>query len=392
MDINLGAQLRALRHSHGRTQEDVARALDVTAQAVSRWEKSVCYPDMTLIPSIANYFGVTIDELFGYRSERSLRIDALAGKIKEMDSRNAGKDVCVDECIRMAREGLAEYPGSEQLMLCLASVLYNAGYVRHGEHHLTDSEGYDVYNVQLHRSCAEWREAVSIYERLLSTLNEGEMRHQAVRELVQLYANLGESDKAAAVAQTAPPLSGCREKLRIQAFDGREKAEACGEGLLAMIKACSNLMIQCFIVNQAHINPDEAVAIVRRAIGMYDLVCTDGGYGLHHADLIGLHLFLSIRLWRAGDGEGAFAALNDALEHARALDGVCRYKEACYTAPLVSSVRIKPGEGMELGWIASLPQDWPWWRVPGDGQAEAEMKADPRWAAWVKRTQVEAER
>lgn len=388
MEINMGAQLRSLRHSCGRTQEEVARALDVTAQAVSRWEKGLGYPDMTLIPSIANYFSVTIDELFGYRGERSMRIDALAGKIKEMDSRNAGRDVCVDECIRMAREGLAEYPGSEQLMLCLASVLYNAGYVRHGEHHLTDGEGYDVYDVRRHREYAEWREAVALYERLLTMLDEGEMRHQATRELIQLYANLGETEKAAAVAQQAPPLSGCREKLRVHAFDGRKKAEACGEALLAMVKECEYLMIQSLIVNSAHIEAGEAVRIVRRAIGIYDLVCADGDYGLQHADLIGLHLFLSIRLWRAGDRDGAFTALDAALEHARALDSVCRQKEVRYTSPLLAAIRVRPDHQMEPGWIAKLPFDWPWWRVPGDGQAEADMKADPRWAAWVSRTQI----
>ena len=386
MDIHLGARLREFRHNLGRTQEEVARALDVTAQAVSRWEKDLCYPDMTLIPALANYFGVTIDELFGYRSERSRRIDALVEEIREMNSRNAGRDLCVDECVRRAREALAEYPGSEELTLCLASVLYNAGYVRHGEHHLTDGEGYDVYDVQLHRQCTEWREAVALYERLLTTLGEGEMRHQAVRELIQLYANMGETEKAVAVAQTAPPLSGCRERLRMQAFDGRGRAAACGEALLATVKSCSYIMIQSFLVNHAHIGAEEAAQIVRRAIGLYDLVCPDGGFGLHHADLIGLHLFLSIRLWQAGDGDGAFAALDKALVHALAFDEVCRREDARYTTPLLSSVPIKPEHGMEPGWIADLPQDWPWWYVPGDGQAEADMKADPRWAAWVSRT------
>lgn len=386
MDIQLGAQLRTLRQNRGSTQEDVARALGVTAQAVSRWEKGAGYPDMTLIPSIANYFSVTIDELFGYRSERSRRIDELAGKIRDMDSRNAGRDVCVDECVRLARESLAEYPESERLMLCLASVLFNAGYVRHGEHHLTDGDGYDVYDVQRHRGYAEWREAAAIYERLLTTLKEGDMRHQAVRELIQLYANMGESEKAAALAQTAPPLSGCRERLRMQAFDGRGKAEACGEALLATVRACADLMIKSYIISNAHIDPEEAVRIVRRAIGMFDLVCTDGEYGLCHSDLIGLHLFLSVRLWRAGDRDGAFDALDAALEHALALEAARSRQDASYTAPLLSMVRIKPGHGEEPGWIAELPRDWPWWCMPGDQEAEAAMQADPRWAAWVDRT------
>lgn len=385
MDIQLGKQLRALRQSRGRTQEDVARALDVTAQAVSRWEKGGCYPDMGLIPSMANYFGVTIDELFGYRSERSRRIDELAERITAMNRRNAGRDVCVNECIRLAREALAEYPGDERLTLCLATVLYNAGYVRMGERHLTGGDGYDVYDVQAHRRCAEWQEAVKLYERLLATLSEGDMRHQATRELVQLYANLGESEKAAAVAQTAPPLSGSRERLRIQAFDGREKAAACGEALVAEVRDCSRLMIQSLLISHAHLNPQEAVAVVRRAISAYDLVITDGSYGPLHSDLIGLHLFLSIRLWQADDQDGAFAALDDALAHARALDRLRQQRDDRYTAPLLAAVRIAPGEGMEPGWMAGLPEDWPWWYMPGDEQAAADMKADPRWAAWAGR-------
>jgi transcriptional regulator with XRE-family HTH domain len=61
----LSEQIREFRRRDGRTQEDLANALGVTAQAVSRWEKGICYPDMEVMPSLANYFGVSIDELFG---------------------------------------------------------------------------------------------------------------------------------------------------------------------------------------------------------------------------------------------------------------------------------------------------------------------------------------
>ncbi|MBR2599363.1 MAG: helix-turn-helix transcriptional regulator, partial [Erysipelotrichaceae bacterium] len=64
--MELGKRIRELRNRDGRTQEVLAEELGVTAQAVSRWEKGICYPDMEIIPSIANYFGVSIDELFGY--------------------------------------------------------------------------------------------------------------------------------------------------------------------------------------------------------------------------------------------------------------------------------------------------------------------------------------
>ena len=60
--IKLGERIKELRLRDGRTQDALASELGVTAQAVSRWEKEICYPDMEMIPSIANYFGVSIDE------------------------------------------------------------------------------------------------------------------------------------------------------------------------------------------------------------------------------------------------------------------------------------------------------------------------------------------
>lgn len=202
--IQLGERIKKLRQRDGRTQETLANALGVTAQAVSRWEKGICYPDMGMIPSIANYFGVSIDELFGYDNERSKKIDALAEHIRTMIAENNGVDVSMDDCITLAREALIEFPGNEKLSLALASALYTAGYVRRGEHHLTGTDGYGVYDTARHRTYPEWQEAVKLYEKLLSGLTDGRLRRQAVQELSQLYKNLGEGEKALALAEGRP--------------------------------------------------------------------------------------------------------------------------------------------------------------------------------------------
>ncbi len=86
----------------------------------------------------------------------------------------------MDECIADARSALLEFPGNEKLMLCLASLLYNAGYVRHGEHHLTDANGYDIFDTARHREYNEWQEAIQLYEKLLSSLGEGTLRQTAL--------------------------------------------------------------------------------------------------------------------------------------------------------------------------------------------------------------------
>lgn len=64
----LGKRIKELRHMKKVTQEDLGRAVGVTTQAVSKWECGGV-PDAELLPAIADYFGVTIDNLFGRTDE-----------------------------------------------------------------------------------------------------------------------------------------------------------------------------------------------------------------------------------------------------------------------------------------------------------------------------------
>lgn len=60
---SLGGQIRRLRIRRGLVQGDLALRLGVTRQAVSKWENDVAYPDITLLPALADLLGVTVDEL-----------------------------------------------------------------------------------------------------------------------------------------------------------------------------------------------------------------------------------------------------------------------------------------------------------------------------------------
>ena len=385
MKLQIGETIRQLRLRDGRTQEDLAEALGISPQAVSRWEKGGAYPDMEAVPAIANYFGVTIDMLFGYEGDREQKIDALTERIYAMNWENNGRDVSMDACIQLARESLAQYPGNEKLMLALASVLYNAGYVRYGEHHLTDGDGYDVLDAERHRTYGEWQEAIRLYEKLLTSMPEGELRQKAVRELVQLYLNTGASDKALDIVSGLPSLQDCRELMRPLTCDGKERARLQGEAVLAAVHCTSGLLIGGILANGSHLTPAEAVQTVENAISVYNLICTDGNYGVYHGAMVTLYLFLSSWRWRADDRDGAFAALDKALEHAKISDALTTNGEICYTAPLLRLVTEKRDVRSEAGIAAELPEDWPWWCDTGNQAVKAEMKKDPRWDDWVKR-------
>lgn len=65
MIICLGETIRNLRISKGITQEKFGYEMGVSAQAVSRWENGATYPDITMLPTIADFFDVTLDALMG---------------------------------------------------------------------------------------------------------------------------------------------------------------------------------------------------------------------------------------------------------------------------------------------------------------------------------------
>lgn len=394
MQLELGNNIRAFRRREKKTQEELADALGVTSQAVSRWESGGSFPDMNLIPSIANYFGVTIDELFGYTSERTKRIDALAAQIWEMKRQNNGVDKNIGECIALAREALVEFPGNGKLMLCLASALYTAGYVRYGEFHLIDEEGYSVYDTQRHQTYEEWREAIPLYEKALEILERGEARDQAVEELSQLYVNVGAYEKALALVEAAPQMWNCRELLRPYACDGKQQAEAFGEALLHTLNSTAALIVHCTMAYQNHMTPAQKAQSIQGAIDLFRNVCPDGNYGEFHSFVSHLYLFLSLYLWLDEDHDGAFDALDRALEQHRAYEKICGEENPGYTSPLVQLVKIDPENCQApdpsdpTTTAASLPEDWPWWSVPEADQVKEEMQADPRWAEWVAKTKA----
>ncbi len=84
--IKINEQIAFLRKQKGLTQEELACALGVTNQSVSKWESAQCCPDIQLLPGIAKLFDVSVDELLGYTPASTDEdiILALRRKIEEL--------------------------------------------------------------------------------------------------------------------------------------------------------------------------------------------------------------------------------------------------------------------------------------------------------------------
>ena len=79
--MKLNENIATLRKEKNITQEELATAIGVTNQSVSKWESGQCCPDIALLPALADFFEVSIDELMGYKSAKSnetLQIDSQA--------------------------------------------------------------------------------------------------------------------------------------------------------------------------------------------------------------------------------------------------------------------------------------------------------------------------
>ena len=387
MHLNLGNKIRELRRRDGRTQEALADAIGVTSQAVSRWEANGGYPDMEMIPSIANYFGVSIDELFGYDNVREKRIDEIETRLREMLAQNNGVDVNIDECTAIARNALVEFPANERLLLCLADILYIAGYVKYHEHHLDDGEGYDVYDVERHRGYKEWAEAIAVYEKVLPTLADGPARHKAIGWLSQLYLNIGEHKKASDLAETAPGITCCREFLQLKACDGKARAAKYSETVLKVLAVAADLISDAVAANKGSISNEDAEAYIRNAAEIFDVVCPDGEYGEYRVWSAHLYLYLSTYQWRNRKHDAAFESLDKALMYMRRCAEFSLDSESTFDSPLFKNVKLNP-EGRDFASkVSELPSYWPWICIPDYNDVASEMQADPRWDEWVRKTQ-----
>lgn len=75
MDNTIGKNIYMLRKKQGLTQEELARLINVSFQAVSKWENGNSTPDISLLPLLANVFHCNIDALLGYPAEQQKIMD-----------------------------------------------------------------------------------------------------------------------------------------------------------------------------------------------------------------------------------------------------------------------------------------------------------------------------
>ena len=142
MTIFLSEQLKKLRKEKGNTQEELAMHLGITTQAVSKWERDEGYPDITLLPAIASYYSISVDDLLGVgKIEKEMKLSEYSEKNAELF--RAGKSA---DRVALWREAQKEFPNDLSVLHSLMYALdadddkkYADEIIEYGERILAES-------------------------------------------------------------------------------------------------------------------------------------------------------------------------------------------------------------------------------------------------------------
>lgn len=346
MQLNLGMKIRELRHRDGRTQEMLADALGITSQAVSRWESGGSYPDMEMIPSIANYFGITIDELFGYENNREQKIQAILEKadreIRAIGGFLGKGNGDLSECVELLRTATEEFPEEPRILLKLGDALYFLGWQKMGIASSSNEDSdYFVEDTDYNSQNIYWKEALQIFEKLLNMKLTNRQQGNIVSTLIRLYQHFGKYEKARSLADNQTTLFLSREVLLPQATTGEENEQFLGELIIMLLTELNHALSNSVLCKTSSAVSDYGKEVLLSLIQLIETIFQDGRCGLRHMDLRYLYLTLANLEARSEKNmEKALFYFDKGFEHYKEYLRISQSGDYKYTAPLVSRVSL----------------------------------------------------
>ena len=298
MNIKIGAIIKKLRAENNITQDTLATAIGVTPQAISRWESEGGYPDIELLPALADFFSVSTDELLGYKlSERE---QELANVKKELE--RLAEVGSIEERVAYARNAFAHYPNDYDIRDHLAVCLYHVWQETHDE--------------------ALFEEIESLLGLVANECNDENTRYDAINTLITLYGEVKQSEKAKEWVNRLTPMKYRRETALSGGIgDGKTKFYIQDE--IDKLTDGLGLAIRNLVLNEDLPNDpstwESKIEMLRVSNQLYFMIYGD--------DLLYHHNRLSMNYWlistyqiAQGKAEEALESLEKMCDHAVSYD------------------------------------------------------------------------
>ncbi len=303
MTVYFGENLKKLRKSKDLTQEAFADFLGMSFQAISKWERGESYPDITMLPTIASFFGVTVDSLLGTNEienekKRSEYIE------EYLCLCNEGK---FDDAVKLIKKAAQEFPGNYDILSKYLSALTN-------NHSHEDGDYLISVKPEMQR----------IYDIICNYCTDDSIRIWSKRNMclylrdLSLVENSGvDISEAEAILAEMPIMRNTRDyvSMYMYPFDDEKRSLACANGISEMLRLFGEIMNRKY-KNFLDANDDVSQAY----INLVEAVMPDGDYGKSYYLMVIYHQRLGVKKYLAGDIKGALQYFEKALALAKKYD------------------------------------------------------------------------
>ena len=307
MIIYLSENIKRLRHKNELTQEALAEFLGVTAQSVSNWERGESYPDITILPEIAGFFRVSVDELLGVnRAEDETEI------IKELEAYDnlTDKDLKQEIIYRLK----AKFPNDFRILLRYMTCLV----------HFQENTPENVSKI------------IAIYENIKQNCSNDRIRMSAKRHIIELYKGLSEKEGSGITFADCEKIIKEMPRMR----DGQEmfcfyypESYPNGDELIMNTLEEQFLLLNTVYSHYFHYNgffydrnfSDEWVlSAFKTELDFLNFVYDDGHYGKMWRTVIYNYGHLGVRCFKLGDTVNALVNFRKMCELAIKFDNMDR--------------------------------------------------------------------
>ncbi len=305
--MNIGNTIKKLRKGCKITQEKFAEYLGVTPQAVSRWENGSAYPDISMLPMIAEFFGVSSDYLLGIEvDKREEQVEEVIAEYKRLSA--SGEKM---KRFEFVKEAAFKHPGELRILILYAEELLASPY--NGINGNTDMTQEEIHEIN--------SDVIYMCERILEDCTRDDVRYRALNLMSQAYMEEGDLKKSEKYARMLPDWwnSSNMTLYRIMDSDSIEHTIFRQEN----ISDLANLL-WLWIRSEVWVNNtvNDKIILCKKALSIYQILYENGDYGYAN-ELVGqIWQNLGDAYLEIDDKESAIDAVEKMVYHKLQMDKI----------------------------------------------------------------------
>lgn len=315
--MNLGIKIKQLRVENGLTQEDLAEQLGVSFQAVSRWETGVTYPDITLLPVLANMFNVTVDYLLDVDIlKKEEEIKEILKKDDELS--HVGK---IKEREHLLEQALKKYPNNWEFKSRLL-----------GTYHVqtaNDTEEDEIYQ----------KKVIELGNHILEKCTIDTYRYCAIDSLIFVYDWIGETKKAEEIVSKLPEnFYTTKEYKKMTISNGKDNNKAIKDVIYSVLEMFNDAV--WYYRGKA----EERLKFFLKYKELIDVIFEDGNYLFFNERLASIYEQCAILSARLKNKEECLKYIDLAFSYAKKFDEIESGDDTTYTSTLMNGFKENPSK------------------------------------------------